>query len=158
VGDEVGQAAIFSMAPTILHRMQFRGIGRQRCDRDACARDMFEETRGFLVPSAAIPDDQQWTLQMPPEVPDKRNDIAPGDVGGRQRKIESQPLRHGRDGEGAGDGQAVVAIPTRMERGLALRAHVRRTVGCSLKPLCSITTIVRPSHRAFFLGWQNQLE
>ena len=119
--DEVGHFSILGMAPTMLDGIQFWCIRRELFDMEAGAIEVTQQARGFLVPTEAIPDHQQRTLEMAAELLDKRKDIVPGDVGRRDRKIESQALTPGRDGDGAGDGQAVVTIPTIMDRCLALR-------------------------------------
>jgi hypothetical protein len=71
---------------------------------------------------------------MPTEVLDKGTDIIAGDGGGSDRKIQPYALTHGRERDGAGHRQTVVAVPTSVDRRLALGYQVRRTVGWSMKP------------------------
>ena len=54
---------------------------------------------------------------MPAEMLDKSKNIIAGHIAQGDGKIEPHALPHGRDSNGAGHRQAVVAIPTGMERG-----------------------------------------
>jgi len=66
---------------------------------------------------------------------DEAQDIVAGKIVRGDGKIESQALVHWRDGDGTSDREAVMAVPTIMDRGLALGAQVRRTVGWSMNPV-----------------------
>ena len=119
--DKVGHFSIFSVAPTGLDRIEFRCIRRKVCDMQACAIDRLEETGGFAVATPAIPDQQQGALQMAVELLHKGKASLSCEIGGRDRKIEPQALALGGDGECGGHGEAIVAIPARVDGGLALR-------------------------------------
>src|SRR5215475_3836792 len=104
---------------------------------DAGTIEVTQEPRGFLMPAEPVPDHQQGALEMPAEVLDKRKDIVACDVGGRDRKIESQTLTHGRDRDGAGHREAVVTVPAVMDRGLPLRGP-----GAALRGLQHEATLI----------------
>jgi len=72
------------------------------------------------VPAEAVPDEEQRAPEMPAEVLDKGKDLVAGNVRGGERKIESYALTQGREGDGAGHREAVVTVPTIMDRSLPL--------------------------------------
>src|SRR5690242_20405258 len=79
--------------------------------------DVLEPSRGFLMPIAALPDEKQRALEVPMELLDKAKDSVDREVGQRDGARQPHALAHGRDSKGAGHRQAIVAIPTGMERG-----------------------------------------
>ena len=121
MGDEISHLAILGVPPALLDDVAFRRIGGQAFHMDAWAIDVVEQSRGFLVSAEAIPDEQPWALEMPTELLDKGKNIGARDIGGGHRAIEAQALVHGRDGDRAGHGEAIMAVPTVMARRLALR-------------------------------------
>jgi hypothetical protein len=69
------------------------------------------------------------------ELLDKAKDSVAREVGQRDGARQPRALAHGRDSKGAGHRQAIVAIPTGMERGGPRGAQVQRSVGWSMKPV-----------------------
>jgi hypothetical protein len=120
MGDEVGHLAICGMPPAVLDDIELRRIGGQGFDMDACAINIFEQSRSFLVPTEAIPDEEQRTLEMRSEVLDKGKNIVACEVRGRNGKIEPHVLPDRRDSDGAVYREAIVALPTVMDRSFAL--------------------------------------
>lgn len=81
--------------------------------------DGLEQTFCFLVAAETIPDDQQGAPEMLAQALDKGEDIVSGDVVSRDRKIQSEALMQGRDGDSAIDGQTVMPGPTVVNRRVA---------------------------------------
>lgn len=120
-GDAVRHLALLGMPPTLRDDVQLRRRRGQELHVDPCAIEITEQSRRLLVSAEAVPDEEQWALAMPAEVLDKGKDLVAGDVGGDEGKIESHTLTHGRDGEGAGHCEAIVAVPTVLDGGVPLR-------------------------------------
>jgi hypothetical protein len=53
------------------------------------AIEVVEEPSGFLMAAEAIPNDQQGSLEMAPELLDKGKNILASDVSGKHREIEA---------------------------------------------------------------------
>ena len=87
---------------------------------NAGAIEIAEQACRFPVPTEAIPDYQEWALEVPMELLDKAKDIIAREIPLGDGKIEAQALAHGRDGDRAGDGEAVVTLPTIMNGGVPL--------------------------------------
>ena len=155
--DEVGHLAVFGVPPGMINDIEFGGIGREELYVHPVPIDLSEQTGGFFVPTEAVPDDEQRALEMASQLLDKRKDIVSGDVPRRDGEIETQTLLHRRQGDGAGYREAIVSVQLAWTGVCPLGAQVRRTVGCSMKPVWSIKTIVRPSRRAFFIRGQSSL-
>jgi hypothetical protein len=79
------------------------------------AIEVMQETRSFLVPTAAIPKHQQWALERSMELLDKAKDIIASEMPPGDGKREAQALAHGRDGDRARHREAVVPVPAIME-------------------------------------------
>ncbi len=71
-----------------------------------------EQACRLLEPPAAIPDDPEGALEVPMALPDKAKDILARAMPRGEGKREAHALAHGRDGDRAGDGEAVVTVPT----------------------------------------------
>jgi hypothetical protein len=82
---------------------------------DAGTIEVAEQACSFLMPAEAVPDEEEWALEMSAEVLDKGKDIVAGDVGGGDRKIEPHVLTYGRNSDGTGHGEALVTVPTIMD-------------------------------------------
>ena len=68
-----------------------------------------------------IPDYQEWALEMPVQLLHERTDIVAGDVGRGHGEIQAQALLEGRDRDGAGHREAIMAVPAIVDGRLALR-------------------------------------
>jgi hypothetical protein len=86
---------------------------------DVATIDPFEQAFCFLMPAEAIPNNQQGAPEMLAQALDKGADIVSSDVVSRKRKLHSESLLQGRNGESAIDGQAVMPIPTVVNRCVA---------------------------------------
>ena len=115
MGDEVGHLAIFGMAPTVVDDVQIRRISWQEFHMDARAIQVAQQSRSFLMPAEAVPDHEQGTLEMPPELLDKAQDISAREIPRGDGKIEAQALLLGGDGNCTRHGEAVMTVPTIMD-------------------------------------------
>lgn len=91
-GTEVGEGVPLEMRPDILHRIEFWSVGRQLGEHDG--------TGGALDPCAheaaavdgqAVPDDQQRSANLPPELAQKIPRLRAADGAGMQPEVESPP-------------------------------------------------------------------
>jgi hypothetical protein len=115
LGDEVGHFPVLGMAPTVLDGIEFRRIRWEIFDMDTGTIERLEEPGGLAVATPAIPDQQQGALQMAMELLHKGKDVLSREIRARHGKIAAQALALGGDGERSGHGEAIVAVPARVD-------------------------------------------
>lgn len=87
IGDDVGHLAIRGVPPAVLDDVKLGRIGRQACHMDARTIEVTKPLHRFAVSAAAIPDHQQWVLEMPVQLLHERQDIGAGEMPRGQRTM-----------------------------------------------------------------------
>lgn len=121
LGDEIGHFAVFGMTPAVVNDIEVRGIRWQKLHVYPPAIELTELPCRFAVSAEAIPDHQERALEVPVELLHEGEDIIAGEIVRGDRKIESQALLLGGDGDRTGHREAIMAVPRIVDRRLALR-------------------------------------
>ena len=92
----------FQMTPHVLDRIEFRGVSRQALQDDALAggSDVILDQQ-TAMDRRAIPKDQQLARDVPPQMPEKRNDLWALDAALMHLKVKPP------QGQSANDRQAL---------------------------------------------------
>jgi len=119
--DAVGHLPVLGVAPAVIDHVECRRLGWQARHLDAPALEVTEAPRRFAVPAAAIPEHQQRALAVPVQLWHAGQDIVAREMVRRDGTIPAEAFAHWGDGDGPGDGEAIMPVPTSMDGGLPLR-------------------------------------
>ena len=119
--EKIGPLAILRVAPGVIDDVQIGGIGREILPLDAAAVYIVEQPLSFFVPTEPIPNDAQRSLEVTVQALHKGNEVLTGDMGRLHGEIEAQAVLDRRDGDGADDREAIMAVPAVLDRGLPPR-------------------------------------
>ena len=121
VRDEVGQFGVLGVIPALLDRVEFRRISRQPLPVEpGRAMGRKKAGRGSMGPQPAG-DDKDPAPRVAVQLPEKPDEFLGANVDRPQLVVQPQPPAVRRDRNHADGGQAVVAIPGMVDRGVARR-------------------------------------
>jgi hypothetical protein len=115
-GNEVGQLAIFGMSPGMIDHIEVGGIGGSLLDMDPVAIEVVQEPCGFLMATEAVPNNQQWALEMAPQLLHKRKEVVPSEILGAYGEIKTYAFLYRGNGDGPSYREPIMAIPAVMHR------------------------------------------
>src|ERR1051325_1285827 len=122
VGQVIGQVAVLVMVPALLHRIEFRRIGRQPGEAGQPGRPApAQATDRGAVHAPAIQDHQQRTPRLTLKGSQEGQDVGRANIGGEETKIEAQPPAVWRARKRAHNREAVMTCPATLDRGLPAR-------------------------------------
>ena len=140
IRDEVGEVAVFRLAPNILNRVEFGRItGKPRYVQPRAA-SLVQAADRRAVGGQAIADQQQRTTQLVMHAAEEPDHVVGAGVMVQEVVVHAETLGPGCAGESRYRRDAVVAVPRILHRCLSARAHTRRRSGCNKKPLSSRKT------------------
>lgn len=112
------------MIPNPFIGIQVRSIGRELIGFDTLVtvQELLHQSRG-VVDVDPVPDNAQWSLQLPDKKPKEVHDILGScvPVVRQQLEVEAQPISPGADRDRADCRDPVVARPALLDRGLPPR-------------------------------------
>ncbi len=118
---EVGQLAVFRMAPPCFDRVQFRGVGWQPLEIDTLDSRCCDSPGSRTVDRPTIEADDQRTLIVFAKLCDKGDNLVGANVVVVNLKRRTDVSPRGRECDGSDDAQAVVPVPGALHGRFATR-------------------------------------
>lgn len=118
VGDKVGQVGVLGVVPNLFDRIQFGGVRREKSHFYGLGKAFPQLSGGGFVNTGSIPDHDQVPPQTPMYFGDEVFHHGRLDVLGIDAEVNAQASLFGRNSDRCDDGEAVVAVPRIVDRGL----------------------------------------
>lgn len=118
VGDKVGQVGVLGMAPDLFDRIQFGGVRWEKSHLYGLGKAFPQFSGGGFVNTGSVPDHDQVSPQTPMQFGDEVFHHGRLDVLGIDAEVNAQASLFGRKGDRRDDGEAVMAVPRIVDRGL----------------------------------------
>ena len=150
VGREVRKVGVRRVAPDRFHGIELGRVGGQPFHHDPRVLAQPGRHAGGAVRPMPIPDEGEPVGPVTVEGLEESEDLGAPDVVAVEGPGETEPPPTRRHRERADGRQAVPAVPLPEDGVWPRGAQVRRQTGCSMKPLSSRKTRLRPARRAFF--------
>ena len=151
VRDEVRQIAVLRVAPTRFDRVEFRGIGWQPLKFDILQARLSDAFRCRTMDLPAIPADDQWTLKLLSQLPDEFDDFVGANVVVVDLEGSADPTTRRRESKGTDDAQAIVAVPSSLNRCFTARSPGATIYWLQAKPAFVDENDASAASTCFFL-------
>jgi hypothetical protein len=151
VGYKVRQLGVFRIAPARLNGIEFGSVCGQPLEVDAFKPRGPDPLSRRAVDLPSVPADDQRSLQLLAELPDKADDLVRTNIVFMDLEGCAYPPSYGREGNGANDAQTVVPVPGPLNgrftsRGPGATVHRLQAEACFIDK-----NYARPTVARFFL-------